>query len=67
MTNPNYTKVTMPHQVPDIAMRTETGLAIQGLSNILTDTAAPITRIHTEAIPDDNIGISSIITVAHTT
>ena len=57
----------MPGQVPDIAMRTETSKAIQGLSHVFTDTAAPVTRIPTEAIPDHDIGIFAIITgVVHT-
>ena len=67
ITNQNCSKVTMPGQVPDITMRTETGEAIQGLSHIFTDTTAPVARIPTEAIPDHDIGIIAIITgVGHT-
>ena len=48
-------------------MRTETGKAIQGLSHVFADTAAPVTRIPTEALPVHDIGIIAIITgVAHT-
>ena len=57
----------MPGQVPDVTMRTETGKVVQGLSHIFTDTAAPVTRIPTEAMPNHDIGIIAIITgVVHT-
>ena len=47
-------------------MRTGTGEAIQDLSHVFTDTAAQVTRIPIEAVPDHNIGIITIITgVAH--
>ena len=58
----------MPDQVPDIAMRTGRGEAIQGLSHIFTDTTAQVIRIPIEAILDHDIGITAIITgVAHNT
>ena len=47
-------------------MRTGTGKAIQNLSHVFTDITAEITRIPIEAMPDNNIGIITIITgVAH--
>ena len=56
----------MLDQVPDTAMKTGTGEAIQGLSHTFTDTAAQVIRIPIEAILDHNIGILTIITgVAH--
>ena len=56
----------MPDHVPDTAMRTGTGKAIQGLSHVITDTTAHDAMILIEAILDHNIGIIAIITgVAH--
>ena len=52
----------MPNQVPDTAMRTGTGEAIQGLSHDFTDTAAPVVMTPIEAILDHDIGIIAILT-----
>ena len=49
-------------------MRTGTGKGIQDLNHVFTDTAAQVTRIPIEAVPDHDTGIITIITgVAHTT
>ena len=56
----------MPDQVPDNAMQTGTGEAIQVLSHVFTDTTVEVVRISIEAILDHDIGILAIITgVAH--
>ena len=57
----NHTKVTMPGQDPDIAMRTGTGKVIPGHNHIFTDTAAQVTMIHITAFPGHDIGI--IVTI----
>ena len=66
ITNPNYTKATMPVQTPDTTMRTGTGKVIPCHSHISTETTAQVVIIHIEAIPDHNIGIIATTTgVAH--
>ena len=55
--HPNCTKATMPGQAPDTAVRTGIGKVIPGHSHISTDTTAQVIMIHTEIIPDHNIGI----------
>ena len=56
----------MPGQAPDTAMRTGAGEAIPGHSHISTDITAQVIRIHIEAAPDHDIGITTTTTgVAH--
>ena len=56
----------MSDQVPDTAMSTGTGEAVQGLSHDFTDTAAQVIMIPIEAILDHDIGTIAIFTgVAH--
>ena len=58
----DHTQVTMPDQVPDSAMRTETGKAIHSHRHDFTDIAAQVIMIPIEALLDHDIGIIATIT-----
>ena len=52
----------MPDHIPDSAMRTVTGEAIQGFRHNFTDTTAPVIMVPIEAVLDHDIGIITTIT-----